>query len=293
MRCFGLPRFCGCGGQGRKLTALAGAALLLLGCAAGFSAGCGDDRRAESCTIRMAGSTSMQRLANALAEGFMDKYPDMTVTVEFVGSGAGIEAVTDGGADIGNSSRGLRDEEKAAGAVENVVALDGIAVCVDPTNAVQGLTVSQLRDIYTGKIKNWSEVGGAETPIVVVGREAGSGTREAFEEFLQAKDICTYVNELDSTGAVLARVALTTGAIGYVSMDSPAVNDSVRALPLDGVEPTAENIRAGSYLLVRPFVMVTKGEISKQRWQIQTWFDYVYGQEGQSIAAKVGLTAVE
>lgn len=298
----------------------------MFGSAAGCCTGCcmsredsrGAESEAASDTIRMAGSTSMQRLANALAESFMDQYPNMTVTVEFVGSGAGIEAVTDGGADIGNSSRGLREEEKAAGAVENVVALDGIAVCVDPANTVQGLTVRQLKDIYTGKIKNWSEVGGEEIPIVVIGREAGSGTREDFETFLEAKDSCTYVNELDSNGAVLARVALTAGAIGYVSManlsmanlstanmstanmstanlsaDNLAVNGSVRALSLDGVAPTAENIRAGSYLLTRPFVMVTKGEISKQREQVQAWFDYVYGQEGQSIAVKVGLIAVE
>lgn len=293
MRGFRLPCFCGCGGPGKKLSGLAGAVLLLFACTAGCRMACENGRGMETYTIRMAGSTSMQRLTNALAEGFMDKYPDMTVTVEFVGSGAGIEAVADGGADIGNSSRELKDAEKAAGAVENVVALDGIAVCVDPQNTVQGLTVRQLKDIYTGKIKNWSEVGGEEIPIVVVGREAGSGTREAFEAFLDAKEICTYGNELDSTGAVLARVALTAGAIGYVSMDNPAVYDSVRALSLDGVKPTAENIRAGRYLLVRPFVMATKGEITEQSRQVQTWFDYVYGQEGQSIAVKVGLIAVE
>lgn len=242
-------------------------------------------------SIQMVGSTSMEKLANALAEGFMEKYPDVTVTAEFVGSGAGIEAVNAGTADIGNSSRNLKDEEKANGAVENIVAIDGIAVCVDPANTVEGLTKEQLTNIYLGQITNWSEVGGADSPIIVVGREAGSGTRGAFEELLKIEDQCAYANELDSTGAVMAKVASTPGAIGYVSLD--VVDDSVIALPLEGVEPTAENIKAGNYFLSRPFVMATKGEISAQSELVQTWFDFVLGDEGQGIAAKVGLITVK
>lgn len=242
-------------------------------------------------SISMVGSTSMEKLANALSEAFMEEYPDVTVTAEFVGSGAGIETVTNGTADIGNSSRSLKDEEKAAGVVENVVAIDGIAVCVDPANEVADLTKEQLTNIYNGTVTNWKEVGGADEPIIVIGREAGSGTRGAFEELVDLKDACKYANELDSTGAVIAKVASTPGAIGYASLD--ALDDSVKALSLEGVEATAENIKAGNYFLSRPFVMATKGEISGQNDLVQAWFDYVMGDEGQQIASEVGLITVK
>lgn len=242
-------------------------------------------------SISMVGSTSMEKLANALSEVFMEEYPDVTVTAEFVGSGAGIEAVTNGTADIGNSSRSLKDEEKAAGVVENIVAIDGIAVCVDPANEVADLTKEQLTNIYNGTITNWKEVGGADEPIIVIGREAGSGTRGAFEELVDLKDACKYANELDSTGAVIAKVASTPGAIGYASLD--ALDDSVKALSLEGVEATAENIKAGNYFLSRPFVMATKGEISEQNDLVQAWFDFVLGNEGQQVASEVGLITVK
>ena len=242
-------------------------------------------------SISMVGSTSMEKLANALSEAFMEKYPDVTVTAEFVGSGAGIEAVTNGTADIGNSSRSLKDEEKAAGVVENVVAIDGIAVCVDSANEVADLTKEQLTNIYNGTVTNWKEVGGADEPIIVIGREAGSGTRGAFEELVDLKDACKYANELDSTGAVIAKVASTPGAIGYASLD--ALDDSVKALSLEGVEATAENIKAGNYFLSRPFVMATKGEISEQNDLVQAWFDFVLGDEGQQVASEVGLITVK
>lgn len=242
-------------------------------------------------SISMVGSTSMEKLANALSEAFMEEYPDVTVTAEFVGSGAGIEAVTNGTADIGNSSRSLKDEEKAAGVVENVVAIDGIAVCVDPANEVADLTKEQLTNIYNGTITNWKEVGGADEPIIVIGREAGSGTRGAFEELVDLQDACKYANELDSTGAVIAKVASTPGAIGYASLD--ALDDSVKALSLEGVEATAENIKAGNYFLSRPFVMATKGEISEQNDLVQAWFDFVLGDEGQQVASEVGLITVK
>ena len=242
-------------------------------------------------SISMVGSTSMEKLANALSEAFMEEYPEVTVTAEFVGSGAGIEAVTNGTADIGNSSRSLKDEEKAAGVVENVVAIDGIAVCVDPANEVADLTKEQLTNIYNGTVTNWKEIGGADEPIIVIGREAGSGTRGAFEELVDLKDACKYANELDSTGAVIAKVASTPGAIGYASLD--ALDDSVKALSLEGVEATAENIKAGNYFLSRPFVMATKGEISGQNDLVQAWFDFVLGDEGQQVASEVGLITVK
>ena len=242
-------------------------------------------------SISMVGSTSMEKLANALSEAFMEEHPDVTVTAEFVGSGAGIEAVINGTTDIGNSSRSLKDEEKAAGVVENVVAIDGIAVCVDPANEVADLTKEQLTNIYNGTVTNWKEVGGADEPIIVIGREAGSGTRGAFEELVDLVDGCKYANELDSTGAVIAKVASTPGAIGYASLD--ALDDSVKALSLEGVEATAENIKAGNYFLSRPFVMATKGEISEQNDLVQAWFDFVLGDEGQQVASEVGLITVK
>lgn len=259
--------------------------------AAGSEAAPAETTADLSGNLSMVGSTSMEKLANALSEAFMEEYPDVTVTAEFVGSGAGNEAVTNGTADIGNSSRSLKDEEKAAGVVENVVAIDGIAVCVDPANEVADLTKEQLTNIYNGTITNWKEVGGADEPIIVIGREAGSGTRGAFEELVDLQDACKYANELDSTGAVIAKVASTPGAIGYASLD--ALDDSVKALSLEGVEATAENIKAGNYFLSRPFVMATKGEISGQNDLVQAWFDFVLGDEGQQVASEVGLITVK
>lgn len=242
-------------------------------------------------SVSMSGSTSMEKLANAVAESFMEKYPNVTVTAEFTGSSAGIESVLAGSVDIGNSSRNLKDDEKSAGAVENIVAIDGIAVVADPANKVEDLTKDQLVSIYTGETKNWSEVGGDDQAIVVVGREAGSGTRGAFEELLDIADACVYANELDSTGAVMAKVASTTGAIGYVSLD--VVDDSVKALKLDGVDATEENIKAGNYALSRPFVMATKGEISEQKTEVQALFDYLTSDEGKALIKSVGLITVD
>lgn len=242
-------------------------------------------------TIALAGSTSMEKLANAVAESFMEKYPNVTVTAEFTGSSAGIESLLAGSADIGDASRALKDSEKEAGAVENIVAIDGIAVVTDTDNAVADLTKDQLISIYTGQTTNWSELGGADEAIVVVGREAGSGTRGAFEELLDIADQCTYANELDSTGAVMAKVASTPGAIGYVSLD--VVDDTVKAFSLEGVEATADNIKAGNYFLSRPFVMATKGEISEQNELVQALFDYLSSDEGKSVIAGVGLISVD
>ena len=304
----------------RKMIMFTGAAIM----AAGMMAGCGSDTKETTAaptatapaaaettketeaetektteaagaelsgSISMSGSTSMEKFGNALAESFMEKYPNVTVTVEFTGSSAGVEAALSGASDIGNSSRNLKDEEKSAGAVENIVAIDGIAVAVDPKNTVTDLTKDQLIAIYTGEIKNWSDLGGENMPIVVVGREAGSGTRGAFEEILGIEDKCVYANELDSTGAVMAKVASTPGAIGYISLD--AVDDSVIALKLEGAAPSAETIKSGEYFLSRPFVMATKGEISEQNELVQALFDYVYSEEGQELAASVGLITVE
>ncbi len=241
--------------------------------------------------LTMAGSTSMEKLANAAAEAFMTKYPKVSISPEFIGSSAGVTAVIEGTVDIGNSSRNLKDSEKSAGVVENIVAIDGIAVIIDKTNTAANLTKEQLIGIYTGTIKNWSEVGGADKPVVVVGREAGSGTRGAFEEILEIVDLCKYSNEINSTGGVMAKVASTPGAIGYVSID--ILDDTVLTIELDNTAPTVENIKAGSYLLSRPFVMATKGEISEQNEVVRAFFEYMGSEEGKELIRSVGLITLD
>lgn len=238
-------------------------------------------------TISLAGSTSMEKLCEAMSESFMEAYPDVTVTVEYTGSGAGLESLASGSVDIGNSSRHLKDEEVAGGAVENVVAIDGIAVIVDPANSVSDIPADKLAAIYKGEITNWSELGGNDEAIVVIGRESGSGTRDAFEELLEVKDACKYAQELDSTGGVKAKVAATPGAIGYVSLD--VVDESIKAVSIDSVEPTEANIIAGDYLLSRPFVMATNGEISAQNDLVKGWFDYITSDAGKDVIKSVGL----
>ena len=250
-----------------------------------------EDAANLSGTISLAGSTSMEKLCEAMSESFMEKYPGITVTVEYTGSGAGLESLASGSVDIGNSSRHLKDEELSGGAVENVVAIDGIAVIEDKENTVTDISAEDLAKIYTGEISNWSELGGKDEAIVVIGREAGSGTRDAFEELLEVADNCAYAQELDSTGAVLAKVASTPGAIGYVSLD--VVDDSVIAISIDGTEPTEEKILAGNYLLSRPFVMATNGEISAQNDLVKTWFDYIKTEDGKSVISQVGLIIPE
>ena len=243
--------------------------------------------KSVSGTVSLAGSTSMQKLCEAMIESFSEEYPDITVTAEYTGSGAGLEAVAAGKTDIGNASRALKDSEKAAGVEENIVAIDGIAVIANKAGKVLDLTTGQLSDIYTGKITNWKDLGGDDEAIVVIGREAGSGTRGAFEELLKIEDQCAYAQELDSTGGVLAKVAATPGSIGYVSLD--VVDDTVAALSLDGVAPTEENIVAGSYTLSRPFVMATKGTIDAQSDAVKTWFGYVESDAGKAVITGLGL----
>ena len=224
-------------------------------------------------SLSLAGSTSMEKLCEALKESFMEKNPGVTVSA--------------GSVDIGDSSRALTDDEKANGVEENIVAIDGIAVITDKDNSVTELTSDDLKKIYTGEISNWKDLGGKDEAIVAIGREAASGTRGAFEELLDVKDQCKYAQELDSTGAVLAKVGSTPGAIGYVSLD--VLDDTVTAMKIDGVEATEENIVAGKYLLSRPFVMATKGKIDEQNDIVKAWFDYVNSDEGQAVIKKVGL----
>ncbi len=268
--------------------ALTIAAASMVGCGnSGAAASDSKDAKDITGTVTMAGSTSMEKLANSLKEAFGAKYPGISVTAEFTGSSAGIESLEAGSVDIGNSSRELSDDEKSQGIVENVAAIDGIAVITDTANDVTKISSDDLAKVYTGEITNWKELGGQDEAIVVVGREAASGTRGAFEELLDIKDKCKYANELDSTGAVLAKVASTPGSIGYISLD--VLDDSVSALAIDDVEATEDNIVAGKYKLSRPFVMATKGEISEQSEAVQTFFDYIKSDEGQEVIKKAGL----
>ena len=275
---------------------------LLLACVLSFSlVGCGNndggsDAAASgsgdvSGTVALNGSTSMEKLVNGLKEGIVETYPNLQLEPQFTGSSAGVEAVTNGTADIGDVSRALTDEEKAGGLVENNVALDGIAVVTDTANTATNLTTQQLKDIYTGKITNWSEVGGADQNIVVIGRESGSGTRDAFEEILDIADQCQLAQTLNETGAVAAAVQSTPGAIGYISLD--ALNDKVKALQLDGVAPSEETVKDGSYTLQRPFVMATKGEISEQSAQVQAVFEFINSDAGQEVISSVGLVSAK
>ena len=311
------------------LTATLGLATLA-GCGTGTSSNGdgsanGGTTKELSGKIQLAGSTSMEKMCGALMEAFMEEYPNVTVTTEYTGSGAGIESVTSGSVDIGNASRALSDKEKSAGIEENIVAIDGIAMITDKNNKVTNVTKQQLTDIYTGKITNWKDLGGSDEAliefmyshslhrlmnrsriqelntstglfinnisIVVIGREAASGTRGAFEELLEVKNKCAYAQELDSTGAVLAKVAATPGAIGYVSLD--VVDKTVAALKLDGVDATEDNIKAGKYTLSRPFVMATKGSVSSQSELVQTWFNFVKSDAGKKVIKGVGLILPE
>lgn len=273
--------------------------ILLLTCllAVGL-VGCGGDNKNDSAStdntklsgkVSLDGSTSMEKFVNGLKEAMAEKYPNLLLEPQFTGSGTGIQSCIAGTADIGNSSRALKDEEKAQGLVENIVAIDGIAVVVDKDNTIGGVTKDQLIKIYTGQIKNWKEINGKDQKIVVIGREASSGTRGAFEEILDVEEKCQYAQELNETGAVMAAVAATPGAIGYVSLDN--VDDSVIALQLDGVAPSEETVKDGTYALQRPFVMATKGSIEEQNEQVKAIFDFIDSEEGQKVIKAVGLVS--
>ena len=213
------------------------------------------DTAAVSGTVNTDGSTSMADVMAAFQESFSDLYPDVTVNYSGTGSGSGITNALAGTVDIGLSSRALTDEEKAEGAVENIVALDGVAIVVNPENTVTDLTIEDIAKIYTGEISNWSELGGADAPIAVIGRDAASGTRGAFEEIVGVEDACQYTNEYESTGEVIGSVAGNPNAIGYASLS--AVDESVTAVKVNGVAPSEATVADGTYEIQRPFVMVT------------------------------------
>ena len=237
-------------------------------------------------TVSTDGSTSMEKVIGALGEAFMEANPDVTFTYNPTGSGSGIQAVQEGRCDIGLSSRALKDEEKAAGLTETVLCYDGIAVIVNPENTVEDLTLEQIAAIYTGEIKNWSEVGGADAEIVLIGREAGSGTRSGFEEIVEVKDKCQYRQELSSTGDVITAVSQNPGAIGYASLAS--VKDTVKAVKVDGVTPSEGTVKDGTYAIQRPFVLATKTDV-KLNDAAQAFFDYVTSPDANEIIVAAGV----
>jgi phosphate transport system substrate-binding protein len=223
-------------------------------------------------TVSTDGSTSMEKVIGALGESFENDNSGVTFTYNPTGSGSGIKAVLEGRCDIGLSSRNLKDEEKADGLTETVLAYDGIAMIVHPENPVSDLTLEQIAAIYTGEITNWNEVGGSDGEIVLIGREAGSGTRDGFESITGTEDACKYRQELTSTGDVITTVAGNPNAIGYASLAS--VNNSVKAISVGGVAPSEATIKDGSYAVQRPFVLVTKtdAELSETA---KKFFDYI------------------
>ena len=234
------------------------------------------------------GSTSMKSVIGALGESFQNANSGVTFTYNPTGSGSGIQAVSEGRCDIGLASRGLKDDEKSSGLTETVLAYDGIAVVVSPENPVSDLTIEQIADFYSGKITIWSEVGGNDAEIVLIGREAGSGTRDGFESITGTEEACQYRQELTSTGDVIATVSQNPNAIGYASLAS--VKDTVKALNVDGVTPSEATVKDGSYKVQRPFVLVTKDGVTLSP-AAQAFFDYATSAEAAPIIAQAGAVA--
>lgn len=230
------------------------------------------------------GSTSMSKVIGTLSEAY-EIETGVSVTYNATGSGSGIQAVEEGRCDIGLSSRNLKDEEKAKGLTATVLAYDGIAVIVNPENPVSDLDVEKIAKIYTGEITNWKEVGGDDTEIVLIGREAGSGTRDGFESITGTEDKCEYRQELTSTGDVITTVSSNPNAVGYASLAS--VKESVKTLSVSGVAPTEETVKNGSYVIQRPFVLVTKSDTQLSQ-DAQSFFDYITSEKANEYISAAG-----
>ena len=278
----------------KKLISLTLAALMALM----LFAGCGntnDNKKDDSNntevtgTVSTDGSTSMEKVIMSLGESFQADHKGITVGYNPTGSGSGITAVAEGRCDIGLSSRALKDDEKAQGLEETVLALDGIAIIVNPENPVKDLSIEQIAKIYTGEITNWKDVGGNDAEIVLIGREAGSGTRDGFESITDTKDACQYRQELTSTGDVITTVAGNPNAIGYASLAS--VKDTVKALSVGGVAPSEATVSDGSYAVQRPFVLVTKKGV-KLSAAAQLFFDYATSSAAAEIITAAGAVPV-
>lgn len=265
-----------------KKTLITIAALLL---AVTSLVGCGNSNEA----VATDGSTSMSKVIGSLGEVFAED-TGIQVTYNATGSGSGIQAVEEGRCDIGLSSRNLKDEEKAKGLEETVIALDGIAIVVNPNNPIKDLDVATIADIYTGKITNWKELGGKDAEIVLIGREAGSGTRDGFESITGTEEACKYRQELTSTGDVITTVASNENAIGYASLS--AVTDTVKAVTVGGVVPSEATIKDGSYVVQRPFVVVTKKDTPLSD-SAQKFYDYITSADAGEVITSAGVVPVK
>ena len=264
----------------KKILCIFGAVILM------FSfAGCKGNEK----SVATNGSTAMEKVIGSLGEVFMEGNPDINFTYNPTGSSAGIAAVVEGTCDIGLSSRPLKDSEKELGLTETVLAYDGIVVIVNPDNKIDDLDIETLAKIFTGEITNWSEIGGENLEIVLIGREAGSGTRDGFEAAVGVAGICKYRQELTSTGDVTTTVASNPNAIGYASL--AAIKDTVKMLTVGGVEATEENIKDGKYELHRPFILITKSdeELSESA---QEFFDYITSKEAETVIKGAGVIPV-
>ena len=257
--------------------------------AASANDGAADAAQAESLSgkVTLGGSTSVEKVIGALSESFMQEYPDVDVTYDPTGSGAGITGAQEGTLDIGLSSRALKDDE--TGLTATTFALDGIAIVVNPENAVSDLSLEQIKGLADGTITNWSEVGGADAPVVLIGREAGSGTRDGFESIVGVKDACQYESELTSTGAVIAAVASNPNAFGYASLS--AVDETVKPVTVEGVAASEATVQDGSYKIQRPFVFVTK-EGAALSEAAQAFMDYATNAQVNELIQGAGAVPV-
>lgn len=279
----------------KRITIFSMTAVLMLGLLAGCGSKTDNTTPANapnatlSGTVSTDGSTSMEKVIGALGEAFMATNDDATFTYNPTGSGSGITAVAEGRCDIGLSSRALKEDEKAQGLTETTLALDGIAVIANPENPVDDLTLEQIAKIYTGEISNWKDVGGNDAEIVLIGREAGSGTRDGFESITDTAEACRYRQELTSTGDVITTVAQNPNAIGYASL--AAVEDTVKSLSVDGVQPSEDTVKDGSYAIQRPFVLITRTDAPLSD-AAQAFFDFATSADAASIIIKAGAVAI-
>lgn len=279
----------------KRITIFSMTAVLMLGLLAGCGSKTDNTTPANapnatlSGTVSTDGSTSMEKVIGALGEAFMATNDDATFTYNPTGSGSGITAVAEGRCDIGLSSRALKEDEKAQGLTETTLALDGIAVIANPENPVDDLTLEQIAKIYTGEISNWKDVGGNDAEIVLIGREAGSGTRDGFESITDTAEACRYRQELTSTGDVITTVAQNPNAIGYASL--AAVEDTVKSLSVDGVQPSEDTVKDGNYAIQRPFVLVTRTDAPLSD-PAQAFFDFATSADAASIIIKAGAVAI-
>ena len=265
------------------------AALLLTGCGQNNDPQPDPQPSGLTGSVATDGSTSMQKVINTLGEAFMNENKGITFTYNPTGSGSGIKAVQEGRCDIGLSSRALKAEEKEAGLKETVLAYDGIAIIVNPENPVSDLTLEQIADIYTGRITNWKDLGGNDAEIVLVGREAGSGTRDGFESIVDVKDSCKYAQELTATGAVISAVEANPLAIGYASLS--AVGDTVAMVTVEGVECSEDTVKDGSYKIQRPFVFVTNKSVTLSE-QAQAFVDFATSKDAADLIRTAGAVPV-